>query len=246
MSNFPKKVSTTATNRLKQDYLRLNRDPVPYVNAVPIPNNILIWHYVVTGPENSLYEGGYFHGKLVFPNDFPFKPPAIYMITPNGRFEVNKKLCLSISDFHPDTWNPSWSVSTILTGLLSFMLETTPTTGSIESSDMKKRKLAKESLEFNLRDNIFCELFPDLVNTFNTIISSSNRINEAISNGDNKLISLTNQTNTNDNINPNEQQLGNKLNVLQKNDHFDSNLIFHSIFIVGLIAITYVLYNLNG
>lgn len=44
------------------------------------------------------------------------------MITPNGRFKTNKKLCLSISDFHPDTWNPAWSVSTILTGLLSFMV----------------------------------------------------------------------------------------------------------------------------
>lgn len=79
-------------------------------------------HYVVSGPENSPYEGGYYHGKLVFPQDFPFKPPAIYMITPNGRFRTNKKLCLSISDFHPDTWNPAWSVSTILTGLLSFMV----------------------------------------------------------------------------------------------------------------------------
>lgn len=38
------------------------------------------------------------------------------------RFKTNTRLCLSISDFHPDTWNPAWSVSTILTGLLSFMV----------------------------------------------------------------------------------------------------------------------------
>jgi ubiquitin-conjugating enzyme E2 J2 len=79
-------------------------------------------HYVVCGPENTPYEGGFYHGKLIFPREFPFKPPSIYMITPNGRFRTNKKLCLSISDFHPDTWNPAWSVSTILTGLLSFMV----------------------------------------------------------------------------------------------------------------------------
>lgn len=79
-------------------------------------------HYVVIGPENTPYEGGYYHGKLIFPSEFPFKPPSIYMLTPNGRFKTNKKLCLSISDFHPDTWNPAWSVSTILTGLLSFMV----------------------------------------------------------------------------------------------------------------------------
>ena len=44
------------------------------------------------------------------------------MMTPNGRFQTNTRLCLSISDFHPDTWNPAWSVATILTGLLSFMV----------------------------------------------------------------------------------------------------------------------------
>lgn len=66
--------------------------------------------------------GGYYHGKLCFPKDYPFKPPRIIMITPNGRFQINTRLCLSISDFHPDTWNPAWSVATILTGLLSFMV----------------------------------------------------------------------------------------------------------------------------
>ena len=70
----------------------------------------------------SLKSGGVYHGKLVFPGEFPFKPPSIYMITPNGRFKCNTRLCLSISDFHPDTWNPAWSVATILTGLLSFMV----------------------------------------------------------------------------------------------------------------------------
>lgn len=43
------------------------------------------------------------------------------MITPSGRFQINTRLCLSISDFHPDTWNPSWTVSTIIMGLISFM-----------------------------------------------------------------------------------------------------------------------------
>lgn len=143
--------------------MRIMKDPVPFVQAHPLPSNILEWHYVVTGPPNSPYEGGLYHGKLVFPREFPFKPPSIYMITPNGRFKCNTRLCLSISDFHPDTWNPAWSVSTILTGLLSFMLEKSPTLGSIETSDYTKRQLAVQSGPFNLQDKIFCELFPDLV-----------------------------------------------------------------------------------
>jgi len=142
--------------------MRIKRDPVPYITAEPLSSNILEWHYVVRGPEKSPYEGGFYHGKLVFPREFPFKPPSIYMITPNGRFKVNTRLCLSISDFHPDTWNPAWSVSTILTGLLSFMLEKSPTLGSIETSDHTKRQLAVSSGSFNLKDKIFTELFPDI------------------------------------------------------------------------------------
>ena len=92
------------------------QDPVPYIVAEPLPSNILEWRYVVTGPEDSLYRAGLYHGKLVFPSEFPFKPPSIFMITPNGRFKTDTRLCLSISDYHPDTWNPAWSVSTILTG----------------------------------------------------------------------------------------------------------------------------------
>ena len=71
------KHNNSATSRLKQDYLRLKKDPIPYVVAEPLPSNILEWHYVVRGPENSLYEGGFYHGKLLFPAEFPFKPPSI-------------------------------------------------------------------------------------------------------------------------------------------------------------------------
>ncbi|KAF2348406.1 Ubiquitin-conjugating enzyme E2 [Trinorchestia longiramus] len=157
------KVSATATNRLRSDYMRMKKDPVPYITAEPLPSNILEWHYVVQGPEDSPYYGGFYHGKLMFPMEYPFRPPSIYMTTPSGRFKTNTRLCLSISDFHPDTWNPAWSVTTILTGLLSFMLEKSPTFGSIESTDAEKQALAIKSWQFNLDNKIFCELFPDTV-----------------------------------------------------------------------------------
>ncbi|KAK8736124.1 hypothetical protein OTU49_004834 [Cherax quadricarinatus] len=151
----------TATARLRGDYMHIKREPLPYITAEPLPSNILEWHYVIDGPKQSPYEGGCYHGKLVFPADYPFRPPSIYMITPSGRFKTNTRLCLSISDFHPDTWNPAWSVAAILTGLLSFMLEKSPTYGSIDTTDEEKREFAKKSLSFNLKDKIFIELFSD-------------------------------------------------------------------------------------
>ncbi|KAI5016568.1 hypothetical protein ZWY2020_006419 [Hordeum vulgare] len=47
----------------------------------------------------------------------------------------SQRICLSMSDFHPESWNPMWCVASILTGLLSFMMEDALTTGSIRSTD---------------------------------------------------------------------------------------------------------------
>lgn len=171
--------SVTATARLKKDYCKLLKEPVPYVRAAPLHENILEWHYIIFGAPNTPYEGGVYHGKLVFPNDFPFKPPSIYMITPSGRFQVNTRLCLSISDFHPDTWNPAWTVSTIITGLLSFMNDSAPTLGSITSSDAEKKILARRSKAFNLKDKVFCSLFPDVVEEIKKELSDANTTEEA-------------------------------------------------------------------
>uniref|UniRef100_A0A0N5ALE0 Ubiquitin-conjugating enzyme E2 J2 n=1 Tax=Syphacia muris TaxID=451379 RepID=A0A0N5ALE0_9BILA len=155
-------VSTTAVARLKRDYARLLKDPVPLVEASPLHSNILEWHYVIRGAPSTPYEGGLYHGKLCFPPNFPFRPPSIFMMTPSGRFRTNTRLCLSFTDFHPDMWNPSWTVSTILIGLQSFMNGFDPGVGSFLSSDVEKRKFARESWQFNLKDRVFCELFEHL------------------------------------------------------------------------------------
>jgi len=153
-------MSKVAYDRLRKEFARLSKHPVEYIEATPLESNMLEWHYVITGPKGSPYEGGLYHGKLVFPPQYPYKPPSIQMLTPSGRFQTNTRICLSMSDFHPESWSPSWHVSNILTGLLSFMLENTPTVGSVESSDATKREHAARSLQYNLRNPTFRKLFP--------------------------------------------------------------------------------------
>nr|XP_020999954.2 ubiquitin-conjugating enzyme E2 J2-like [Parasteatoda tepidariorum] len=148
--------------RLKKDYVNLIIDPIPYVRAHPLHDNIFEWHYVLLGPENTPYAGGVYHGKLIFPKNYPYRGPSIYMITPNGRFMTNLRLCFSFSDYHSETWDPSWSVGAILYALLSFMTGNESTTGSIKTSRECKRLFAKESMKFNLTNPIFCEYFPEL------------------------------------------------------------------------------------
>ena len=49
--------SMTAVTRLKKDYQRLIKDPVPYAIARPLSSNILEWHYMVRGATDTPYEG---------------------------------------------------------------------------------------------------------------------------------------------------------------------------------------------
>lgn len=145
---------TVGLKRLTREYITILKNPVECIEAHPLEENLFEWYYVLK-PVQPPYNDGVYYGKLVFPSEYPMKPPEIYMITPNGRFETNTKICLSMSSFHPESWNPSWSVSTILLGIMSFMYEDTITTGAIKTTIKQKRKYARNSLKFNKQFNNF-------------------------------------------------------------------------------------------
>ncbi|SNX85655.1 probable UBC6 - E2 ubiquitin-conjugating enzyme [Melanopsichium pennsylvanicum] len=153
--------SKAAIKRLTKEAQLMEKDPPPLVYARPREDNILEWHYILRGPPDTPYAGGEYHGQLLFPPEFPFKPPGIKMQTPSGRFAPNTKICTSMSDYHPHTWQPGWNTSTILIGLLSFMCSDEMTTGSVTASDADRRKLAAQSHAFNLTQKKFCQIFPE-------------------------------------------------------------------------------------
>ena len=121
-------------------------------NFVTVPNveDIHEWHFIIYNLRGSPYEKGYYHGRLHFPESFPFKPPKIMMVTPNGRFLTNTPICTSFSDFHPETWNPTWDVEQIISALISFMLKEDLTIGCFAGSPLQRRQFALHSVKFNL------------------------------------------------------------------------------------------------
>jgi len=108
-----------------------------------------LWHFTIRGPPKTDFEGGVYHGKILLPPEYPFKPPNIIFSTPNGRFQVGTKICLSISAYHPEHWQPAWGIRLILEALISFL--PTPGEGAIGALDWKpeeRKRLANESREW--------------------------------------------------------------------------------------------------
>lgn len=154
--------SRVATKRLTSEYKSLQQQPAPFVETHPSDEDILEWPYIITGPPDTPFEGGKYVGTLKFPPNYPFAPPRIKMLTPSGRFEPGTRLCLTMSDYHPETWNPAWNVSSILTGLLSFMCSNEVATGALISSPATRQSLAKKSIAWNLKNGYFLKHFPEL------------------------------------------------------------------------------------
>ncbi|XP_030346041.1 ubiquitin-conjugating enzyme E2 J1 isoform X2 [Strigops habroptila] len=141
-------LKSPAVKRLMKEAAEL-KDPTDHYHAQPLEDNLFEWHFTVRGPPDSDFDGGFYHGRIVLPPEYPMKPPSIILLTANGRFEVGKKICLSISGHHPETWQPSWSIRTALLAIIGFM----PTKGegaigSLDYTPEERRALAKKSQDF--------------------------------------------------------------------------------------------------
>ncbi|KII63270.1 Ubiquitin-conjugating enzyme E2 J1 [Thelohanellus kitauei] len=123
--------------------------PTSEYYACPLEQNIFEWHFTIRGPSQTPFENGIYHGRIIFPTDYPIKPPEIIFLTPNGRFQTNKKICLSVSSYHPEQWRPCWGVRTMLLAIIGFL--PSPTEGAIGSadiSDTEKVRLAQKFIFF--------------------------------------------------------------------------------------------------
>jgi ubiquitin-conjugating enzyme E2 J1 len=92
----------------------ISNSPSADYTAEPLESDLFEWHFTLRGPPNSVYSNGIYHGRIVLPPTYPLRPPSFRFMTPSGRFEANREICLSISGHHEETWQPAWGVRTAL------------------------------------------------------------------------------------------------------------------------------------
>ncbi|CAG8689715.1 17837_t:CDS:2, partial [Acaulospora morrowiae] len=138
-----------AVKRLLQEARELQQDQCCDYTAQPLEDNLFEWHFVIRGPDGTEFEGGRYHGRILLPSEYPFKPPNLMLMTPNGRFELNKKICLSITGFHPEHWLPAWGIRTVLLGLIGFLTtKANGAIGGIDYTESERKMLALKSRDW--------------------------------------------------------------------------------------------------
>lgn len=130
-----------------QEAKELAKETAYEFEAHPLEDNIFEWHFTVRGPKDTDFEDGRYHGRILLPNEYPFKPPEIIFLTPNGRFELNTKICLSITGFHPEFWQPAWGIRTVLLAVIGFFpTEAKGALGGLDYTKEERKRLAKKSI----------------------------------------------------------------------------------------------------
>ena len=136
-----------------------------YATAFPStkPGEELTWYFLIMGDDDSHYKGGQYIGKIVHHKTYPAKPPDYWMLTPNGRYTIDAKICLSNSSYHSGEWSTSWNIVTILIAFTSIWYDDKE--GGISHttnvSKEERRRLANQSVDFNIRK------YPEIYDQFN-------------------------------------------------------------------------------
>ena len=147
--------SPITVKRINGEIKQFMKNQPDNIRIFPNPDNILEIYFLIKGNTDSPYKDGQYLCKLVHNPQYPLKAPDYYVMTPNGRFEINRKICLTNSGYHQHDWAPAaWNLLTLLNGFYSIWhsnvredkigishIKDTPNTKIIE--------LAGKSIEFN-------------------------------------------------------------------------------------------------
>ena len=121
---------------------------------------------------------------------YPNRPPNIMFLTPNGRFDINMDVCLSMTKYHKEEWQAAWTIRSMLEAIIAFfpIREDHDAIGALESSVESRKYYAKQSIKYK------CDICGPIANLLKPI--------EKLNNSNNN----TNNENKNDNKNNNENK----------------------------------------
>eukprot|EP00112_Aurelia_sp_Birch-Aquarium-sp1_P011457 Seg241.2 transcript_id=Seg241.2/GoldUCD/mRNA.D3Y31 product="Ubiquitin-conjugating enzyme E2 2" protein_id=Seg241.2/GoldUCD/D3Y31 len=115
-----------ALKRIQKELQELGRDPPAQCSAGPVSDRDLFkWQAMILGPPDSPYHAGIFFLDILFPSDYPFKPPKVAFSTKiyHPNINSNGSICL---DILRSQWSPALTISKVLLSILALLCDPNP------------------------------------------------------------------------------------------------------------------------
>ena len=111
--------------RLRKELKDLEQSPIANCSAGPIDDDIKVWQATIFGPDDTPYHGGIFNIKIEFTEEYPFKPPKVWFVTPVYHCNINRRggICLDILN---KSWSPALTIGKVLISICSLLAEPNP------------------------------------------------------------------------------------------------------------------------
>ena len=96
----------------------MEKDPPEDMIIYEDDDDKFIWHAVLFGLKNTIYEEAAFNVLIKFPEQYPFKPPKLIFenLVYHPNVDKDGNVCLPANE--PDNWSPAIFVHKLLKSLM--------------------------------------------------------------------------------------------------------------------------------
>ena len=112
--------------RINKELMDLGKDPPAGCWAGPVSDDdMYTWQACIVGPDDSPYADGVFFLNIVFPENYPFKPPKVHFTTKiyHPNIDQQGSICL---DILKDQWSPALTIIKCLLSISSLLTDPNP------------------------------------------------------------------------------------------------------------------------
>ena len=200
-------MSNISLKRIQKEFQNMINDPSEDFYANPIKDDMFCWHFTIRGPPDTEFEGGLYHGIIKLPMSYPNRPPSIMFLTPNGRFDVNMDVCLSMTRYHKEEWQAAWTIRSMLEAIIAFfpVKEEHNAIGALDSSVESRKHFAKLSVKYKCD---ICGPISDLLKPIQKTENNDKKNNTRKNSNSNNLENKNNKNIKSNNIHNNIKKDG--------------------------------------
>ena len=116
-----------AIRRIQREIQNLHANPIANISVGYDSNDPMKCYGYIIGAVDTPFEGGIFRVEITFPDDYPFKPPSVKMLTKiyHPNISTGGDVCITITK--KDYWNPALTIGKVLVSICSMLTDPDPT-----------------------------------------------------------------------------------------------------------------------